>query len=105
VAGGVTTTYTFDGMHNLREQSGATTRRYVHGMVIDDLLAIEDGSGVLTYVHREGLGSVVKETSSSGAVTATYLYEAFGNIELGGAQGGFRLCESRMGRNRPWLHA
>ena len=87
VAGGVTTTYTYDGQNILREIAGATTLKYVHGPGIDEPLAQEDGAGVLTYFHADGLGSIVKTTNSAGAVLTSRRYDAFGNLELGVTNG------------------
>jgi RHS repeat-associated protein len=84
---GVTTTYTYDDEAILREISGATTLKYVHGPGFDQPLAQEDGGGVLGHVHADGLGSIVKTTNSAGAVTATRWYDAFGNLELGATNG------------------
>jgi RHS repeat-associated protein len=87
VAGGVTTSYTYDGVNILREITGATTPKYVQGPGIDELLAQEDGAGVLSYFHADGLGSIVKTTNSAGAVTASRRYDAFGNLELATTNG------------------
>jgi RHS repeat-associated protein len=88
IAGGVTTTYTHDGEDILREISGATTTKYVHGPgLIDEPLAQEDGGGALTYFHADGLGSVVKTTNSAAVVLMTRRYDAFGVLELGATNG------------------
>ena len=89
VAGGVTTSYTYDGEDILREVRGASTLKYVHGPGIDEPLAREDGSGVLTYFHTDGLGSVVKRTDQAGAVVHEYRYDAWGNIETGATEPGY----------------
>ena len=68
---------------------GGTTFKYVHGPGIDEPLAREDGSGALTYYHADGLGSVVKHTSQSGAVVHEYRYDAWGNIEAGAGEPGY----------------
>jgi hypothetical protein len=49
----------------LRETSGATTTKYIHGTAIDEPLAQEEGGGTLTYLHAEGIGSVVKTTDAA----------------------------------------
>jgi uncharacterized protein RhaS with RHS repeats len=87
VAGGVTTTYIYDGEDILRHVAGGSTLTFVHGPGIDEPLAQEDGAGALSYFHADGLGSVVKTTSPAGAVTSTRRYDAFGNFELGAANG------------------
>jgi len=84
-----TTTWTYDSQHLLREVSGATTLKYVHGSGIDEPLAQEDGVGALTFFHADGLGSIVKTTDTVGTITATRRYDAFGNLELGAAPNGY----------------
>jgi RHS repeat-associated protein len=87
VAGTITTTWTYDGEDILREVSGTSTLKYVHGLGIDEPLAQEDGTGAPIYLHADGLGSVVKTTNSAGAIVASRRYDAFGNLELGAANG------------------
>jgi RHS repeat-associated protein len=87
VAGGVTTTYSYDGEAILRQIAGSSTLNFVHGPRIDEPLAQEDAGGALAYFHADGLGSIVKTTSSAGAVTSTRRYDGFGNFELGAANG------------------
>ena len=41
----MTTSYTYDGEDILREISGRSTLKYVHGPGIDEPLAQEDGAG------------------------------------------------------------
>jgi RHS repeat-associated protein len=82
VAGGVTTTYTYDGDNILREVRGSTTLKYVHGPAVDEPLAVDDGTA-LTYFHVDGLASIVQMTNGSGAVTLTRQYDAWGNLEAG----------------------
>ena len=67
VAGGTTTTFTYDGEDILRETAGGTTTYYVHGPGIDEPLA-KEVSGSSTYYHADGLGSVLKMTNASGSV-------------------------------------
>jgi len=87
VAGGVTSTWTYDGEAILRETSGSSTLKYVHGSAIDQPLAREDGTGVLSFLHADALGSIIGMTNSSGAVIASRRYDAFGNLELGAVNG------------------
>jgi RHS repeat-associated protein len=87
VAGGVTTSYVYDGEDILREVRGATVLKYVHGLGVDAPLARDDGAG-LASLHADGLGSIVKMTNATGAVTLTRQYDAWGNPEVGtGEQG------------------
>ena len=60
VAGGVTTSYTYDGEDIVREVRGATTLKYIHGPNLDEPLAVDDGTA-LSYLHADGLGSVVED--------------------------------------------
>jgi RHS repeat-associated protein len=89
IAGGVTTSYLYDGEDILREIRGAATFKYVHGSGIDEPLAREEGAGTLTYYHADGLGSIVKRTSQAGAVVHEYRYDVWGNIEVGATEPGY----------------
>lgn len=83
-AGTTTKAYTYDGEDILREASSTgTTLTYLHGPGIDEPLASEDQNGVRTYLHSDGLGSLVKTTNGVGAVTSTLKYNAFGALESG----------------------
>ena len=88
VAGGITTSYTYDGAAILREVRGSTTLKYVHGRAADETLAADDGTA-LTYLHGEGLGSIVKVTSAIGIVTLTRQYDAWGSLEVGSSEPGY----------------
>ncbi len=85
-AGGVTTSYTFDAEAIVREVRGTATLKYVQGPGMDEPLATEDGSGGLACFHADWLGSIVKTT---GAVTSARQYDAWGNLENGGAEPGY----------------
>ncbi len=100
VAGGVTTIWTYDGHDILREVSGTTMLKYIHGPGIDEPLGQEDGSGALSYFHADGLGSIVKTTSSAGSVLTSRRYDSFGNIELGPTNGYAFTGRGRPGRAR-----
>lgn len=88
VAGGVTTTYTYDREDIIREVRGATTLKYMQGAGIDAPLAVDDGT-TFTYLHADGLGSIAKVTNASGAVTLTRQYDAWGNPEVSAGEAGF----------------
>lgn len=88
VAGGVTTTYAFDGAAILREVRGSTTLKYVHGLGIDEALAVDDGTS-LSYFSVDGLGSIAKVTNTAGAVTLTRQYDPWGNLEAGASEPGY----------------
>ena len=87
VAIGGATAYTYDGEDILREVSGPTSLKYVQGPGIDEPLAQEDGAGALTYVHADGLGSVVRATNAAGTAVSSRRYDAFGSLELGATNG------------------
>jgi RHS repeat-associated protein len=89
VAGGVATSYTYDANSILREVTGSTTLKYVHGPTIDEPLVREDGSGSFNYYHADPLGSIAKRTNQVGAVIQEYRYDAWGNIEIGATESGF----------------
>ncbi len=89
VAAGVTTTWAYDGEDILREMRGGITTTYIHGPGIDEPLARVDQAGNTSYLHADGLGSIVKETNSAGAVTLTRQYDAWGNLEQGADQPGY----------------
>jgi RHS repeat-associated protein len=78
---GTTTTYLYDGEDILWQAAGTASVTYIHGPGIDEAFAREDPTGNRRYYHSDGLGSVVKETNSSGLVTLTRRYDAFGNLE------------------------
>lgn len=87
-ASGVTTTYTYDGEDIVRETVGSTSRVYVHGPGIDEPLArVTDSTA--TYLHADGLGSIVNHTNSAGSVVYSRGYDAFGNLETGANEAGY----------------
>ena len=83
VAGGATTSYTYDEDDIVREVRGAAVVKYVHSLGVDEPLGREDGAGALTYYQADGLGSVVKVTDSSGSVVDSLGYDAWGSVEAG----------------------
>jgi YD repeat-containing protein len=58
VAGGVTTSYTYDGMNILVEKrtegESTTTKTFIHGPGIDEPLGVRDEAGTVTYLHADG---------------------------------------------------
>jgi RHS repeat-associated protein len=88
VTGGATTSYTYDRGSILREIRGGTVLRYTHGLGVDEPLAVEDGVN-LSYLHADGLGSVVRATNGSGGITLTRQYDAWGNLETGASEPGY----------------
>ena len=60
----------------LEEKNAAGSVSYVHG---DDLISRKQGGEVRYYVY-DGHGSVRQLTDADGAVTDSYIYDAFGNL-------------------------
>lgn len=79
-AGGQTTRYVYAGASILKEidANGSTLARYTPGVQWDETLAVRRG-GATNILETNGIGSIVR-TASSGAATATFTYDAFGNI-------------------------
>jgi len=73
--GGLTTTYVWDGDQLAYETGSGTTKKYIRGL---SLVACVEGSAP-TYYQHDAHGNVVALTNSSGTVTRTYEYDAFGN--------------------------
>jgi RHS repeat-associated protein len=78
----------YDGQDILRRTSGDTFSGpvpvyFIHGPGIDEPLAEQDQLGTLTFLHADGLGSIVAQSSASGELTSTFRYDAWGNIEAG----------------------
>jgi len=75
-----TTSYIVDANRDYAqviEEQGASNVTYTYGL---DLLSQNRGAAT-SYYHYDGLGSTRTLTDSSGAVTDTYVYKAFGTIE------------------------
>jgi RHS repeat-associated protein len=89
VAAGLTTTFLYAGPNILQQTTGGTVQKFVHGPGIDEPLASVPSSGGLTFYHADALGSVAKNSNSSGSITFTYQYDPWGNIQTGSSQGGF----------------
>ena len=75
-----TTRFTYDYASILREQSGSVTWLSIHGPWIDEPLMVESG-GVGTFLHVDGLGSVVASTNTAGAVVDVWRYGPWGEPE------------------------
>ena len=74
---------------------GAVAAEYVHGVGVDDPLAMIVGSDVYTY-HQDRTGNVVALSDESGAIVERYLYSPYGETTiLDGA--GNALAESSVG--------
>jgi hypothetical protein len=86
-ADGVTTTYLVDthsvtGYAQVLEelQSGAVTRKYTYGLSLISENQPIGGTATVSFYGFDGHGNVRQLTSSTGVVTDTYDYDAFGNI-------------------------
>jgi RHS repeat-associated protein len=77
-----TTYYFYDNENIIMEynQKGKVTARYVHGLGIDEPLAVEKGRHAY-YYHADGLGSIVGLTNQWGRVVQRYDYDSFGNMK------------------------
>lgn len=89
VAGTVTTAYIYDGEDVLGEEASGAAYRYIHGPGIDEPLARVNASGGVTFLHTDGLGSIVGTTNQSGAFTGLRRYDAFGNPQVGASVAGY----------------
>jgi RHS repeat-associated protein len=72
------TRFAYDGEDILFEQGPSGNFTYLHGPGIDEPLARESSTGVRTYYHADGLGSIVKRTDAAGNVIGTQAYDSFG---------------------------
>ena len=97
IAGGVTTSYVYDGADILREVRGPSTFKYVGGPAIDEPLAREDGSGALTYYHGDALGSTVSMSDQSSSAALVRRYDAWGNLHIGAEEPGYAFTGREWG--------
>jgi RHS repeat-associated protein len=76
-----TSIYAYDGDNLVEEttSAGAATARYAIGLNIDEPLVMLRSS-TTSYYAVDGLGSVTSLSNSSGANSATYTYDSFGNL-------------------------
>jgi len=87
IEGSTTTLWTYEYQDILRETLAGSAVKYIHGQADDEHLAQEDGAGVFTHFHADGLGSVLRMSNVAGMVVSSRQYDAFGNIEAGAAVG------------------
>jgi RHS repeat-associated protein len=88
-AGGVTTTYVYDGLQFLEERPGVgSTKRYVYGPGIDQEFA-QVSSGAASYNVADHLGSVVRVTDSAGAPILSREYDPWGTLLQGSTAPGY----------------
>jgi hypothetical protein len=76
----VNTNYLYDGMSLVEEvdANGNLIARYTQGRDVDERLA-EQRSGTTSYYQQDALDSVTSLSSSTGTLSNTYTYDAFGN--------------------------
>jgi len=76
------TEFLYDGADMVAEynNSGALTRRYVHGPGVDAPLVMYVGSGTTTrrWLHADERGSIVAISDASGNAIATFTYDPYG---------------------------
>jgi RHS repeat-associated protein len=90
VAAGDTHVYVYDAEDILEERisgTNADAMRFYHGVGIDEPLARKNGSAVVTYYLADHLGSVVEETSITGAVSVEREYDPWGSLVSGAVSG------------------
>ena len=81
VAGGVTTTYCYDGDQVIAEYDGGDNlqRKFVYGPRIDEPICMIDVVKNKTYYyHFNGLGSVVAVSDENSGIVERYEYDVFG---------------------------
>jgi RHS repeat-associated protein len=76
-----TTIYLYDGASTIEEvdQSGSVLARYAQSGAVDEPLA-EQRSGSAVYYQQDGLGSVTSLSGTTGTISNSYTYDAFGNL-------------------------
>ena len=88
-----TTNYYHDGIRPIWEtnSAGAMTAQYDRDIFGNLLSRLE--SGTRRYYHHDGLGSTTAITDTAGNVSATMLYDAWGNVRTnsGSTQGNYRF--------------
>ena len=89
------TTYLFDGDHIVAEyETGALSRKFVHGPGIDEPLMLIAGENRYFY-HANEQGSVLALSNAPGALAETYLYSPYGELGFEGAFGNPYLYTGR----------
>ncbi|MCE7958547.1 MAG: RHS repeat protein [Acidobacteria bacterium ACB2] len=77
---GTTTTYLYDGLNLVAETTGGQTSYFLNGPGIDEPIAMTR-AGTTSYFSVDGLGSVVATSDSSGTVTHSVVFDAWGNVK------------------------
>ena len=77
--GGAQTAYLYNRQHVAEETSPSSTAYYLHGPGVDNLLGmVRDGTPY--YYSTDDLGSVALLSDTTGAVAASYAYDAWGVV-------------------------
>jgi len=89
-----------------RTASGNLVQSYVHGPVIDEILAKTDSAGTV-YYHQDGLGSTTALSNASGTPVESYTYDAYGAARVWDGAG-VGLASSALGNRflftgREWV--
>ncbi len=76
-----TTIFAYDGDNIVEDLdlTGKPVARYTQGLGIDEPLATT-ASGVMSFYHADGLGSITSLSDPTGAVANSYTYDSFGNV-------------------------
>ncbi len=84
---GVAVNSVYDGADIIaRKISGTITRRFIHGPGVNEPLVEVSSTGTRTWLHANHQGSIIAHTDDTGAQTATFSYDEYGNS--GGAEPG-----------------
>lgn len=76
-AGGTTTEYYYDGNRIIEEQTAGSSKTFVYGNGIDELVNMEIGTTDY-YYHLDRVGNAVGLTNSTGALVERYEYDDYG---------------------------
>jgi RHS repeat-associated protein len=99
--------YYYDGIRPIWEADGAgVMTAQLDRDLFGNLLSRREASGARRYYHYDGLGSTTALTSESGAVTATLLYDAWGNQRAvtGSDQGRYRFTGAELDQTTGLYH-
>jgi RHS repeat-associated protein len=93
------TRYYYDGIRPIWETDGAgVMTAQLDRDIFGNLVSQRDAIGTRRYYHPDGLGSTVALTDGGGAVSATVLYDAWGNLRTsaGSAPGKYRFTGAEL---------
>ena len=87
IAGPATTSWVYDGEDIVRQRSTVagvtTTMQLAHGPDIDEPMVVEGDVGSPSYLHADGLFSIVRHSAANGDVIDTLAYDPWGNLQSG----------------------